>query len=843
MSDETPAVEPRRPGRVAAGARRALRLVVAHPFTATITVVILVLALVTGPIHGPHRPLRIWLGTGPGPLLDGHWWTPITSVIFTDSLGELIVALALTVLLVGAAEHLMGWWRTAVSFFVTSVLGIVVGVGVQLLASQTGEMWARNVHNLVVLDVFTAIGGTIMAASAFASALWRRRIRVLTVLVALVFVLYSGLPSDVYRMLAVLFGLALGVLLRPTAKLGGWVRSSHHEIRVLLASAVSITAIGPVIGLLTKSRYGLLSPIGLLFSNDVPDRGSLLERCQAFAVTRQCLHDLTIERINGIGPILVSVLPLLVLLVAAYGLLRGSRFAVWLAVAVNVMLAVLSALYFGLLPLAGVSTHPHFAARYWEVTAMLALSALLPLAIAIVLIALRQHFPVRPSTRAVVRYVVTIVVTGVVLALLYIAVGYLQRNSGYTRPIDLGDLLGDVLERFIPVNFLRREPVSYLPTSPLGVALYRNIGTIFWLVVMIAAIPVMRGRGFRRDTSDATRVRDLLERGGGDAISFMATWSGNSYWFDPADGRAIAYRVVGRIAITTGGPFGAPPPHDRTIDRFARFCDDNGWIPVYYSVDADLQPVFDEMGWSTMVVAEETVIRPQQWATTGKKWQDVRTSINRAQRAGIRAEWTTYQALPLTSAVQLSDISEQWVAEKDLPEMGFTLGGLDELRDPAVGLMLAVDENGRIEAVTSWLPTYRNGLVVGWTLDFMRRRPGSINGVMEFLIAESATRMRDEGVEFMSLSAAPLAHTAEGGPETERSGMDRTLGFLSASLEPVYGFRSLLKFKRKFQPELHPLIMAYPDPVALPAIGVALARAYLPQLSVRQAANLVRGRG
>lgn len=244
-----------------------------------------------------------------------------------------------------------------------------------------------------------------------------------------------------------------------------------------------------------------------------------------------------------------------------------------------------------------------------------------------------------------------------------------------------------------------------------------------------------------------------------------------------------------------------------------------------------------------MVVAEETVIRPQHWSTTGKKWQDVRSSINRAQRAGIRAEWTTFHALPLSTVVQLSDISEEWVAEKDLPEMGFTLGGLDELRDPAVMLMLAVGESGRIEGVTSWLPTYRDGLVVGWTLDFMRRRPGSINGVMEFLIAESASRMREDGVESMNLSAAPLAHTAGDSGETERSGMDRILGYLSASLESAYGFRSLLKFKRKFQPELHPLIMAYPDPVALPAIGVALVRAYLPQLSVRQAANLVRGLG
>ncbi|MFT2689215.1 phosphatidylglycerol lysyltransferase domain-containing protein [Clavibacter zhangzhiyongii] len=114
----------------------------------------------------------------------------------------------------------------------------------------------------------------------------------------------------------------------------------------------------------------------------------------------------------------------------------------------------------------------------------------------------------------------------------------------------------------------------------------------------------------------------------------------------------------------------------------------------------------------------------------------------------------------------------------------------------------------------------------------MRRRPDGINGVMEFLIARSAMRMKEDGIEFMSLSAAPLAQTraappapadaADGQQERQESAVERILEFLADSLEPVYGFRSLLEFKRKFQPELVPLIMAYPDATALPTVGLAL---------------------
>jgi phosphatidylglycerol lysyltransferase len=119
----------------------------------------------------------------------------------------------------------------------------------------------------------------------------------------------------------------------------------------------------------------------------------------------------------------------------------------------------------------------------------------------------------------------------------------------------------------------------------------------------------------------------------------------------------------------------------------------------------------------------------------------------------------------------------------------------------------------------------------------MRRRPESANGVMAFLIAETAMRLQTDGVPVMSLSGTPLAHAKSSGRIDRR---DSVLERLSSSLEPVYGFRSLLRFKSKFQPEFLPLIMGFPDAAALPRIGIALARAYLPELSVARARVLIR---
>ncbi|TFB88189.1 DUF2156 domain-containing protein [Cryobacterium algoricola] len=815
-----------------------------QPVSLGYALILLVLALTTGILQGPPRWVRLWFGTGYESVIDGgHWWSPVTSVFLVDNLAELLLALLTTLVVLGYAEHLLGSVRTVIAFLATAILGTGVGLLLQDAGVASGEMWSRGVSELWALDPFTPIFGTIMAASSFAGPLWRRRIRVFTLVVALVLVLYSGQPSDFYRLLGALAGLALGAVFHPRRIDLTWRRSSHRETRTLLASVLGILAVGPVITIFSGTRFGLLAPLGLLLTQDVPSVTDVVDRCLLGNITRQCVHALTLERVAGVGPVLVSLLPLLTLLVAAFGILRGRRFAAWLAIVVNTGMAVLGAWYYGLLPISGQPYVWHWRSfQYFEVAVVLVVSVLVPLATAVLIAVNLRRFPVRSRPGRLRRFFLTTVFSFLALASAYV-IGGLALSDRFTPAVTLVDLVSDVPERFIPVGFLRLERLSFLPTDWASTMLYQWVGPVFWVIVIIGAIQCMRSTVAGGRSDDAARLRALLSTGGGGSLAYMTTWEGNSLWFNASGSTAIAYRVETGVAITTTEPIGPVEDAARAIADFAIMCDDHGWIPVFYSLHGSWQATFARMGWQTMGIGEETILRPRTWDTTGKKWQDIRSSINRAERAGVRAEWTSYRALPVLESVQISEISELWVQEKELPELGFTLGGLDELRDPAVRLMLAIDGSGVVHAVTSWLPSYRDGRVIGWTLDFMRRRPDSMNGVMEFLIAQTAQRMSEEPeIEFLSLSAAPLAQTGSGDGENRASSLaSRFIDFLGRSLEPVYGFRSLLAFKRKFQPEFHPLFMAYPDPVALPAIGLALARAYLPALSVREALAFARG--
>jgi len=137
------------------------------------------------------------------------------------------------------------------------------------------------------------------------------------------------------------------------------------------------------------------------------------------------------------------------------------------------------------------------------------------------------------------------------------------------------------------------------------------------------------------------------------------------------------------------------------------------------------------------------------------------------------------------------------------------------------------------------MPAYgSDGSPQGWTLDVMRRLPDGFRYTMEFLIASACLTFKEEDAEFVSLSGVPLARAGAAATDADRGVLDAFLDTLGARLEPYYGFRSLQAFKSKFQPMHTPLYLVFPDEAALPRIGLALSRAYLPEAGMRDLLSL-----
>ena len=775
-------------------------------------------------------------------LARGRWYTAPISMLYVPNLGRLLIDVPLMLVAFGLAESVIGKIKTAWVSVITTLGGVALGMGLCSLSDGRSPQWHAISHDGAILGPLILVAGTLMCASAFTTMLWRRRIRVIGYAVVLIMFLYRGEVSDYCLLATSVIGHVLGYLMASRTHGDEYRHGAIYEMRRLIGIVAGVQAIGPLVAVSSRQSFGLLSMFGLLTGSTDFDTGRVVD-CLSGASHTDCFTQYRMMRFTMPGNWLVSIMPTLMLLLIAWGLYRGRHLAATLSIVFNACTIALSTVFYVAIPLSyvdGPDAGAYMDAisalqRHGAFHAMLATMAL-PLLCIVIIILFRACFTIRTKSETVLRGVAITFAAFVLLGLLYVGYG-LSMPSGFNETPLLVDLIADYVQRLLPIGLLSGVEPAFVPVGLLSEIVYQCVGPMFWLVALCCTWGGLRDRSM---INDAYRHRvDEIIGLGGESMSFMATWKGNDYWFSATGRSAIAYRVSYGIALTVTGPFGDPDEYEDDLHAFAGFCTQRSLTPVFYSVHAEQRDALVSAGWNALDVGTEMVIDPAAWQTRGKKWQDVRTAINKAKRDGITDVLATFKESPFSVQTQIREISTQWAGEKALPEMGFTLGGVDELVDPRVKLLYAVDADGKVLGVTSWLPTYENGKVVGWTLDFMRHRTDSVNGIMEFLIARMAERLRDEGeVRFMSLSAAPLAGmSGEGHEQGESAVLDHVLQMVADIMEPAYGFHSLFRFKLKFHPDEAKVYICYPDPAKLPQISLAVAQVYVPSLTPAEACD------
>ncbi|GAA4659456.1 rhomboid family intramembrane serine protease [Arthrobacter cryoconiti] len=820
------------------------------PATWILLVLLWVPGLLTGTLRSGQHPGWRSATVLTSSSLPEHWWTIITAAFWERGLVGYLIGTALLLVVGIPAERRLGSLRFIIAGLTAQTAGMVLTIGIvhggrSLLGSWSAQLLT---HSFVGPSAF--LFGAALAATTSLGVLWRRRLRLTLFALLILLALYSGSFPDLIRLAAATVGVFLGPLLFGRTPRISVPISSRREARVLIALIVAASAVGPVLAGLLPHAVGPLSVLRFLFTNiQVVDPQTLQTLCSDPTQVKDCAAA-QLQLRAGAGGIFMSILPSVLLLVIADGLRRGRRFAWYAALIIQGGLGILAGSYIvtAFMP-SGASMPSNEGLGAVEITAKyhplgLILPLLLPVLLVILLLGTRRLFRVTAPPKTYLSLFGTLLTTAVVLSVIYVLAA-LGLASGFAPAPGLADLLADLPDRFLPLGYLLDLSPAFFPQSSATVILYEGIGITFWCIATVLML-----RSFLRPAHDsqgtnALRARGILKATRGSSLSWMTQWSGNSYWFAESGNSFIAYRVLSGIALTLGPPVGPPTELLKTIDEFTRYTAENGWTPCFYSVPGEFRAATQDLGWGSVEVAQETILDLAGLSFTGKKFQDIRTALNKANKEGIHAQWISYPEAPLSIADQIHAISEEWVADKKMPEMGFTLGGLEEINDPEVRCLLAIDDQHTVHAIASWLPVYRDEIVVGWTLDFMRRRSSGFRASIEFLIASAALSCKEDGYEFLSLSGAPLARieqTPTGSalhtPEPRRAGLDKLLEQLGAILEPVYGFKSLLTFKSKFQPRYEPLFMVYPDAAALPNIANAVGRAYLPKVSFQQSLNL-----
>jgi len=744
--------------------------------------VILAVTAVTGTLTRPITSVTLekW-GFGLGDLYEGRSGHLFYAAFQVFRPYMLLSVLASLLLFLGACEYLLGTWRAALSFWVGHILGYVGGLLLLIGLGQAGVTWAQS---LALEEDVGASNGAFCAVGAAMLYLPGRLRRVVFFLLGLYLVRGLVVERNIWDFqhpIAFLGGVGLGAVLlqaerRPWPDLFPRFQLERRQRPSAISWAIATMGIVNVVG------------------------AFVIPHSRAFA---QLESWLLLEGLHAPRHLLLASGCALLLL--APGLARGQRMAWW------VTLVVLF-LSFGVHAMIGVTK----------------LEATLAAALILILVAWRKQF-VAPSDAPSLRYGERAMAFLLVGLVLYGVAGFYVLRAQFQQSYSPLTAFKDIWGRLVFSGMGRIGPNTHTASW-----FQASIPLLGWGGFAYCVTMLLRGvAGPRALLSEREAARLSLISHGSSPTSYMTLWEGNSLFFDPTHECYISYRVRSRVAIALGDPIGPEHHCSATIRAFAAFSRQQGWDHAFYTATSPVLPSYGDSGYNVLQIGEEAVIPLEKLEYKGKEWQNIRTAINRAKRLGIGFEMYEGGTVPEKIRDQLFSISQEWTSQMKLPEMGFTLGRTQDIDDPNINVAVAVDGSGRVDAFVDWLPIYARH---GWVIDLMRRRPESMTGVMDFLIGMSLLAFKERGYKMASLSVAPLANLDR---EENASVLQRVVNRVYEHFDAYYSFKSLFAFKGKFQPSWEPVYIVYPDPFRLPAISLALLRAYLPDMDAMRVAEFV----
>ncbi|MGH7910678.1 MAG: phosphatidylglycerol lysyltransferase domain-containing protein [Candidatus Dormibacteraceae bacterium] len=264
----------------------------------------------------------------------------------------------------------------------------------------------------------------------------------------------------------------------------------------------------------------------------------------------------------------------------------------------------------------------------------------------------------------------------------------------------------------------------------------------------------------------------------------------------------VAYRAWTRYLVALGGPGGEPEELDPLREQFRAWARPRG--VAWYGAPASENPRRD------IFIGQEAIVYPPTFALTGKKMQNLRTSVRAAERRGVHLVYGGWSYLPDWVRAQILAIDMAW-EQRTLVKFGFSVSRFSEATSDSRPWVAACTD-GRVEAFVTWLPGAASR---GAVLDLMKRRQDAVPGAMDLLLVRGLEACRARGLEWVSLGVAASEDASA------RRGVSGRVG-------NMFNPASLRAYKQKFRPEWQDRWLVLPKGLMRRRMGlVAVAAVHL----------------
>jgi phosphatidylglycerol lysyltransferase len=314
---------------------------------------------------------------------------------------------------------------------------------------------------------------------------------------------------------------------------------------------------------------------------------------------------------------------------------------------------------------------------------------------------------------------------------------------------------------------------------------------------------------------DRLLVQSLIKKYGKSPLDYFKTYPDKFFFFaDDRDG-FISFKVTRHFAFVLEDPVCKDQESFiRLVQNFDRFCDENGFVSIYYRVPEGSLSLYRSLRKKNMIVGEEAILDLTTYTLDGGKMKTTRSAVNRLTTEGYL--FRVYEP-PLKAGLlqKLEQVSDDWLQSLGQKEVAFTQGVFDQslLKDQVV--LTIEDAEEKVVAFLNIIPDYSPGEA---TYDLIRKAAEAPNGVLDMLLARGFLHLKEQGFQAVNLGLAPLSGIAG------INLAEKTIRYAYENMRAFGHFKGLRKYKEKFFPRWERKYLIYDHNYHLLQVPNALRR-------------------
>ena len=166
----------------------------------------------------------------------------------------------------------------------------------------------------------------------------------------------------------------------------------------------------------------------------------------------------------------------------------------------------------------------------------------------------------------------------------------------------------------------------------IEVALALLVGALgfraLWLWLRPQGVPPAVGE-------ERERAAELVQEHGTDSLAYFALRRDKSYFFSPSGRSFLAYRVIGGTALVAGDPIGDAAERRELVREFVRVAHAKGWRVAVAGAANEALEDYAAIGFKSMYLGDEAVIRPATFSLDGRAIRKVRQSVSRLEKSRL----------------------------------------------------------------------------------------------------------------------------------------------------------------------------------------------------------------